>query len=161
MSKSSLKQLVLNQLPNNTQQLIKPVNVRTVENAVIDESLNVKDGGFVVEIQAGYKTEGVAITDPKAWITKKYLEENASSLPFTEEIIGDGNTANDTRIIVHGKNNSRPQIQLWYEYNTGQWRQLDVTQGITTQNATPNQLSVNLIAYEGNQTSNKYSIIVQ
>lgn len=85
----------------------------------------------------------------------------SASTPFTETITGDGNTANDTRIIVHNKNNSTPSVQLWYEYETGKWRQLDVTQGITTETATPNQLLLNLLAYEGNQTSNKYSIIVQ
>ena len=84
-----------------------------------------------------------------------------SSTPFTETIIGDGNPSNDTRIVVHGKNTATPSVQLWYEYSTGQWRQLDVTQGITTETATPNQLLLNLLAYEGNQTSNKYSIIVQ
>lgn len=89
-----------------------------------------------------------------------YLGE-VSGTPFTQTITGDGNTANDTRIIVHNKNNSRPSVQLWYEYEAGKWRQLDVTQGITTETATPNQLSLNLLAYEGNQTSNKYSIIVQ
>ena len=83
------------------------------------------------------------------------------SISFTQTIIGDGDDANDTRIIVHGKNTATPSVQLWYEYNTGQWRQLDVTQGITSETATPNQLSLNLLAYEGNQTSNKYSIIVQ
>ena len=89
-----------------------------------------------------------------------YLGE-VSGTPFTQTITGDGNTANDTRIIVHNKNNSTPSVQLWYEYETGKWRQLDVTQGITTETATPNQLSLNLLAYEGNQISNKYSIIVQ
>jgi len=89
-----------------------------------------------------------------------YLGEGAST-PFTETITGDGNTANDTRIIVHNKNNSTPSVQLWYEYEAGKWRQLDVTQGITTETATPNELLLNLLAYEGNQTSNKYSIIVQ
>lgn len=85
----------------------------------------------------------------------------SSTAPFTETITGDGNTANDTRIIVHNKNNSTPSVQLWYEYEAGKWRQLDVTQGITTETSTPNQLLLNLLAYEGNQTSNKYSIIVQ
>ena len=89
-----------------------------------------------------------------------YLRDG-SGTPFTETITGDGNTANDTRIIVHNKNNSTPSVQLWYEYEAGKWRQLDVTQGITTETATPNELLLNLLAYEGNQTSNKYSIIVQ
>ncbi len=74
MSKTALKALVLSEQPDNTQQLIKPVNVRTVDNAIIDESLNIKDGGLYVEQLAGYKTL-INISDDKAFTHKKYVDD--------------------------------------------------------------------------------------
>lgn len=74
MSKLSIIALIEAQFPNNVLQLIKPVNSRNVSKKINEESFNVKDGGFETEVQAGYKTQ-IAITDPKAWATKKYVDD--------------------------------------------------------------------------------------
>lgn len=89
------------------------------------------------------------------------LGTGGGSSAYELEITGDNNPANDTRTVTHGLNNSKPTIALWYEYESGKWRQLDITQGITTETATPNVLTINLLAYEGNTPSNKYSITVR
>lgn len=75
MSKILIKGEIQSQFPDNNDNLILPENVRSIADMTVDESLNVKDGGFDVEQQTGYKTE-IALTDPKAWITKKYAEDN-------------------------------------------------------------------------------------
>lgn len=99
----------------------------------------------------------------QAGVTKRTLVSNlgGGSSAYELEITGDDNPANDVRIVTHGLNNSKPTVALWYEYEGGKWRQLDITQGITTDIATPNVLTINLLAYEGNTTSNKYSITVR
>lgn len=89
------------------------------------------------------------------------LGTSGGSSAYELEITGDDNPANDVRTVTHGLNNSKPTIALWYEYESGKWRQLDITQGITTETATPNVLTINLLAYEGNTPSNKYSITVR
>lgn len=89
------------------------------------------------------------------------LGTGGGSSAYELEITGDDSPANDVRTVTHGRNNSKPTIALWYEYESGKWRQLDNTQGITTETATPNVLTINLLAYEGNTPSNKYSITVQ
>lgn len=82
------------------------------------------------------------------------------SSAYELEITGDDNPANDVRTVTHGLNTDTPSGQLWYEYDTDMWRPLDWTQGITSDSSTPNQVQVNLMAYEGNTPANKYKIIV-
>ena len=89
------------------------------------------------------------------------ISGGGGSSAYELEITGDDNPVNDVRTVTHGLNNSKPTIALWYEYESGKWRQLDITQGITTETATPNVLTINLLSYEGNTPLNKYSITVR
>ena len=159
MSKSAIKTQIQTQFPDNNQNLIVPANVRSIADMTVDESLNIKDGGHLVEQAAGYKTV-FTLTDERSFVSKKHLDDNFTKKPSIQEIDGDDNPSNDIRTIVHGKNTATPTIALWYMYDVDKWRMLDITQGITTDEATPNQLSINLLAYEGNTTENKYKIII-
>lgn len=95
----------------------------------------------------------------------KYLNEQGnwvaiSSSPYIETIEGDGVDGNEIRAIPHDKNTYTPKIALWYMYDIGKWRMLDNTQGITTDESTPNELAIDLNRYEGNKITDKYKIII-
>jgi hypothetical protein len=50
------------------------VNLKDVYNPLINSTLNIKDGGLVVESETGYTTE-ITLTDNKAFTHKKYVDD--------------------------------------------------------------------------------------
>ncbi len=161
MSKASINTYIDSQFPNNTQQLIKPINSRNVSKKIVLETINTKDGGFETEKQVGYKTEDVVVSDPKAWITKKYLEDYGGALPYNEEIECDGEITSYT--ITHNKNTFSPIVSLYFlVLDTGvgydAWQPLDITQGIYVNATDPDTLFFNTMVYHGNDNGFKYKI---
>jgi len=112
------------------------------------------------EVNSQWLYQGILYICSDTTIGAAVWSSLSSSTPFILTIDGDDNALNDVRILTHGKNNYTPTVILWYMYDTGKWRMLDNTQGITTETATPNQLTINLLAYEGNKTTDKYRIII-
>lgn len=55
------------------------VNLKDVYNPLINSTLNIKDGGLVVETETGYTTE-ITLTDNKAFTHKKYVDDLVGSI---------------------------------------------------------------------------------
>jgi hypothetical protein len=97
----------------------------------------------------------------------KYLNEqgdwvtiSSTSSAFKETIEGDGIEANDSRVIVHGKNNEAPCGSIYvYDTTYDVWQPIDWNQGVVANDA--NTITVNLANYlTGNTNGTIYKITI-
>lgn len=109
MSKRSIAQL-----KSRTDQIIKTNDNGEISAAldnslrkdVIDSTINTVDGGMVVDSQVGYTTE-FNVTDSKAFVPKKQLDDAISSIPapdLSNYLKKDGTDAMTGNLDIDGNN---------------------------------------------------------
>lgn len=81
------------------------VNLKDVYNPLINSTLNIKDGGLVVESETGYTTE-ITLTDDKAFTNKKYVDDLVGSITGGLNYLGVWNASTNIPALSSGVGNS-------------------------------------------------------